>query len=81
MLLFEPSEARVSSYWNTLEKSGCSYESMRIKLSIGQRVLFSVDVPPSADIHEIYDVLERGENDAVWRFQEGYICLSKVKLW
>src|SRR5258708_180004 len=61
MILFKATEARVTSYWNMLEKSGCSYESMSIKLSIGQRSLFSVDVPPSADIHEVYEILERGE--------------------
>src|ERR1700686_2362503 len=44
MLLFRPAETRVGSYWNMLERSGCSYESTSIKLSIGQRSLFSVDV-------------------------------------
>jgi Domain of unknown function (DUF4265) len=79
MLLFKATEARVASYWNMLEKSGCSYESMHINLSIGQRLLFSVDVPPSADIYEIYEILERGERDAVWIFQEGYAYLNKVE--
>jgi Domain of unknown function (DUF4265) len=80
MILFKATEARFSSYWNMLEKNGCSYESMSIKLSIGQRSLFSVDVPPSADIHEIYEILERGESDGVWVFQEGYAYLDKVEL-
>jgi hypothetical protein len=80
MILFEATEARVTSYWSMLEKSGCSYESMRIKLSIGRRLLYSVDVPPSADIHQIYEMLERGEKDGVWVFQEGYAYLDKVKL-
>jgi hypothetical protein len=79
MIRFEANEPRVTSYWNMLEKSGCSYESTSIKLSIGQRRLFSVDVPPSADIHEIYELLERGENDGVWIFQEGYAYLGKVE--
>jgi hypothetical protein len=80
MIIFEPTEARVGPYWNMLEKSGCSYESMTIKLSIGKRSLFSVDFPPSADIYEIYEILERGERDAVWIFQEGYAYLDNVKL-
>jgi Domain of unknown function (DUF4265) len=80
MILFEPTEARVGSYWNMLEKSGCSYESTSIKLSIGQRSLYSVDVPPSADIYEIHEILERGKRDAVWIFQKGYACLDKVEL-
>jgi hypothetical protein len=80
MLLFEATEPRFSSYWNMLEKSGCSYESTRIKLRIGQRSLFSVDVPPSADIYEIYEILQRGESDSVWMFQEGYAYLDNAKL-
>ena len=80
MLLFKATEARVGAYWNMLEKSGCSYESMHINLSIGQRLLFSVDVPPSADIYEIYELLQRGETDAVWMFQEGYANLNKAEL-
>jgi hypothetical protein len=80
MLLFKSTEARFSFYWNMLEKSGCSYESMSIKLSIGQRSLFSVDVPPSADLHEVYEILQRGEGDDVWIFQEGYAYLNKVEL-
>jgi hypothetical protein len=80
MLLFKPAEARVGSYWSMLEKSGCSYEGSSVKLSVGQRSLFSVDVPPSADIHEIYELLERGENDGVWMFQEGYAYPDKVEL-
>ena len=80
MLLFEATEPRFSSYWNMLEKSGCSYESTRIELSIGQRSSFSVDVPPSADIYEIHEILQRGENDSVWIFQEGYAYLDNAKL-
>jgi hypothetical protein len=80
MLLFEATEPRFSSYWNMLEKSGCSYESTRIELSIGQRSLFSVDVPPSADIYEIYEILQRGERDSVLMFQEGYAYLDNAKL-
>ena len=42
-----------------------------------QRPLFSVDVPPSADIYAVYEMLERGENDNVWIFQEGYAHASQ----
>jgi uncharacterized protein DUF4265 len=75
MLIMEASQPRVDAYWNMLEKMGCSYESSQIDLSIGRRPLYSVDVPPSADIYEVYEVLERGANDKVWMFQEGYAYL------
>src|SRR5260370_38432295 len=79
MLLVKATEPRFGSYWNMLKKSGCSYESANLKLSMGQRSLFSVDVPPSADIHEIYEMLERGKSDGVWIFQEGYAYRDKVE--
>jgi hypothetical protein len=60
MLIMEAGEPRVTAYWNLLEKIGCSYESSHIDLSIGRRPLFSVDVPPSADLYEVYEMLERG---------------------
>lgn len=72
MLLMETVETCVAAYWNLLEMLGCSYESMQIDLSIGKRTLYSVDVPPTADVREVYKILERGEGEAVWLFQEGY---------
>jgi hypothetical protein len=51
---------------------GCSYESASLSLSMGQRLLYSVDVPPTTDIYEVYEMLEKGENDEVWQFQEGH---------
>jgi hypothetical protein len=72
MLLVVPTEKRFEAYWKLVEKMGCSYESMKIELSIGQRLLFSVDVPPSADLEEVVEMLERGSNDGIWVFQVGY---------
>jgi hypothetical protein len=72
MLLIQPAESRILSYWGILEGLGCSYESMHIDLSIGRRLLYSVDVPPTTDIHEVYEMLERGQDAGVWIFQEGY---------
>jgi hypothetical protein len=72
MVLIQPAETRIASYWSILKKLGCSYESAHIELSIGRRLLYSVDIPPTADIHEVYETLERGEDQGVWIFQEGY---------
>jgi Domain of unknown function (DUF4265) len=73
MLLMRPDDARHSAYWNMLETLGCSYESGDIDLSIGNRLLYSVDVPPTTDRDEVRDILERGEGSGVWMFQEGYV--------
>jgi hypothetical protein len=72
MLLIPPAETRLVPYWGMLERLGCSYESMNIKLSVGRRLLYSVDVPPTTDIDEVYEMLERGQDQGVWMFQEGY---------
>jgi hypothetical protein len=71
MLLIPPTEVRLPSYWKMLKSLGCSYESGHIDLGVGRRLMYSVDVPPTADIHEVYGILEKGEDKGVWIFQEG----------
>jgi Domain of unknown function (DUF4265) len=72
MILAIPEDATLESYWTPLQDKGCSYESMTINLSVGRRLLYSVDVPPSANVYEVYSLLEEGESDGVWKFQEGF---------
>ncbi|WFU15946.1 DUF4265 domain-containing protein [Bradyrhizobium sp. CB3481] len=79
MLLMQLAEARTGVYWGMLERMGCSYESAQISLSIGERLLYSVDVPPTADIYEVYEMLERGENEGVWLFQEGHADIPESR--
>src|SRR5882762_537668 len=69
--------ALIGICWKNADAHTKAHES---NLSMGQRVLYSVDVPPSADIYEISEILERGESDGVWIFQEGYAYLNKVEL-
>lgn len=75
MLLAEADEAKWRACWNVLQEKGCSYESTHINLSIGRRLLLSVDVPPSADLFEVYEILKKGEGDSSWLLQEGYAHL------
>ncbi|MBY0318082.1 MAG: DUF4265 domain-containing protein [Reyranella sp.] len=75
MLLVEEKSSGFGIHWSVLGAKGCSYESMHIKLSIGERLLLSVDIPPSADLLEAYDVLKQGAADGTWMFQEGYAHL------
>jgi len=51
--------------WQQLESSGCTYEQ-------GAGRLMAVDVSPGADIHEVYALLEEGERDGLWDFEEGH---------
>lgn len=47
-----------------IEKLGCSKES-------GGEGFYAVDVPPTANIRQVYELLERGESEGVWIFEEG----------
>lgn len=33
--------------------------------------LYAVDIPPGIDVHKVYALLEAGESDDVWGFDEG----------
>jgi hypothetical protein len=54
------------SKWSLLEDEGCTYESH------SSQPLYAVDVPPAADIQRVYKLLEEGEQDGVWDFEEGH---------
>jgi len=51
--------------WQRLEHLGCTYEQ-------GPGQLMAVDVPPRANIYEVYSLLEEGERDGIWDFEEGH---------
>lgn len=50
--------------WMPIQELGCSYEE-------GPNLL-AVDVPPKADAHKVYELLERGESAGCWHFEEGH---------
>jgi hypothetical protein len=52
-------------YWNPIRLCGCSFEE-------GQNRLLAMDVPAEADIHTVYKLLEDGESNGVWTFEEGH---------
>lgn len=55
------------SYWGPIEGLGCTYEAA------GDRArLLAVDVPPETDIYKVYALLEKGEADGIWGFEEGH---------
>lgn len=78
MIVTQKDEPRLDAYWDRLRQKGCSYESMEMNFSMGRRQLMSVDVPPAANIHDVYAVLQKGEDEGVWMFQEGYAHLPKA---
>ena len=61
----ETSEERFDEHWSTLRSLACTYER-------GTDYLIAVDVPPEADIYEVYEALERGVSAQAWDFEEGH---------
>jgi Domain of unknown function (DUF4265) len=73
MILVLPQSLHFNIFWRRLEVLGCTYEPTGvIATGFGQRELYSVDVPTSSDVHAVYSVLEDGERDNIWVFQEGH---------
>lgn len=56
---------RVQRGWLALEHLGCTYEQ-------GPGPLRAVDVSPTAEIHKVYALLEHGEQEGLWEFEEGH---------
>jgi hypothetical protein len=74
MLLVPPNQQNnFEIYWKRLECLDCTFESTSIQISLGPRTLYSVDVPHLTDIHAVYSILDDGESNGIWVFQEGYV--------
>lgn len=58
-------EVTFRNFWEPLEVLGCTYEQ-------AYDYLLAVDVPPKADIYNVYQLLERGEAAGIWHFEEGH---------
>jgi hypothetical protein len=68
-LLVQEGRSNFAKYWEDLERLGCTYESGRVK----QGLLYSVDVPGTTDIYEVYKILEEGQKNHAWMFEEGHV--------
>jgi hypothetical protein len=65
ILAAEPDQNTFQEFWNPLQSVGCTYESATLRL-------LAIDVPPEADIYQVYALLEEGESKGVWEFEEGH---------
>jgi len=73
MLLVPMIAPEFDSYWEKLKVLGCTYESTTWNISLGKKILYSLDIPDSTDIYAVYSVLEDGERKGIWLFQEGHV--------
>jgi hypothetical protein len=62
----DPKSSKFQQMWLELQHIGCTYEEAQ---EIG---LYAVDVPAEIDVHKVYSILERGEANGTWDFQEGH---------
>ena len=52
--------------WAALAALGCEYESSKDPEDV-----FGINVPQQSDVQAVYALLEDGQNDGVWYFDEG----------
>lgn len=52
--------------WPAFAIQGCEYESSKDPEDV-----FGINVPPQSDMNAVYALLEDGQNDEIWYFDEG----------
>jgi hypothetical protein len=63
--IFVQQDAEFPHGWNQLAGLGCTYEQATPHL-------YAIDVPATANIDGVYQVLEREKSRGIWDFEEGY---------
>ncbi|MBI3805078.1 MAG: DUF4265 domain-containing protein [Nitrospirae bacterium] len=58
-------KSKFNEYWEPIEGLGCTYEGATSRL-------LAIDVPPAADVYKVYNLLEKGQADGIWNFEEGF---------
>jgi hypothetical protein len=58
-------DADFKEYFEPLGRLGCTYEKTI-------NLIYSVNIPPSADYWKAYEMLQLGEMDKIWDFEEGH---------
>ncbi len=51
--------------WQALAQLGCTYE-------VAKRRWLSIDVPALTNVFNVYRILEEGEEQGIWSFEEGH---------
>ncbi len=51
--------------WEQLQALGCTRE-------IAKARVFAIDVSPSTNIYDVYGILQGGEEQGIWSFEEGH---------
>ena len=65
----ESQSIEASKMLDTIKAMGCDWE--RTKFNGGE--LYALDIPPEVDICKVYEILEKGQREGIWLFEEGYV--------
>ena len=65
----ENENAKASKTLDMIKAMGCDWE----KAEINGGELYAIDIPPEVDIYKVYEILERGQREGDWLFEEGYV--------
>ncbi|MBO9706653.1 MAG: DUF4265 domain-containing protein [Caulobacter sp.] len=63
---------KFEALWGELSEIGCSYEGS----GKGDRLLYSIDVPPGVSVDKVYEILGKNEELNLWEFEEGHYFKS-----
>jgi hypothetical protein len=56
-------EPSFRTYWQPISNLGATFEN-------ADNYFVSVDIPPGKDVAAIYELMEKGEKDGIWTFEE-----------
>lgn len=69
-IFVERKSGDASKMLDTIKAIGCDWE--KGKHLDGQH--YALDVPPDVNIHDIHEILDKGQREGYWVFQEGYMA-------
>jgi hypothetical protein len=68
-IFVESEGSRASRMLGMIIALGCAREWAELT---GGR-LYALDIPPEVDIDQVYEILNRGQGEGVWLFEEGHV--------
>jgi hypothetical protein len=68
-IFFQDPNGQKSKMLDAIKALGCDWE----KTNFNGGELYALDIPPNVDIYEVYAILEKGQKEGFWLFEEGYV--------
>jgi hypothetical protein len=68
-VFLENPSIKASNMLDTIRGMGCDWETA--EFHGGE--LYALDIPPEVDIYKVYEILEQGQREGSWLFEEGYV--------